>query len=397
MKKVFVTLAVLVMAFGNVGLAQQKINLKSIGKTSMLEYYGLRNRSDIVPQTANFEDTYGDKYRVNYEYDEYDYYLTTEVYEVYWDGVWQAYEMVSYEYDFSGNVLEMLVKDFDGEDWMETGRASFSYEDDLVSEAIIQYFEEGEWVNVEKAVYNYDGDDYTILYWDWNGNNWTSHELYTYTHIDGTIELIIQYMQGGAWQNDERAVFTLNFDEKVEEILDQNWSGTDWENYELTSYNYEGGVFPTKTIQQWDGSAWADNLLFRYEYDENGNAKHGECFAFDGSSWETADGDIEMIFDNGEKSNEYYGYMADVEYVDITAVKEYSEAFSFMIYPVPAHDEIYIEAEGFQKAEIYNLMGQKLMESLRDRMNVNTLSSGLYVINVYDRDGGCATQRFVVK
>lgn len=397
MKRIFVTLAVLVMAFGNVGMAQQKINLKSIGKTSMLEYYGLSNRGDIVPQTANYEDTYGDKYRVNYEYDEYDYYLITEVYEVFQDEVWQAYEMVSYEYDFFGNVLEMLVKDFDGEEWLEVGRASFSYEGDLVSEVIIQYVEEGEWVNVEKAVYNYDGDDYTILYWDWNGSNWTSNELYTYNRTNNTIELIIQYMQGGAWQNDERAVFTLNFDEKVEEVLDQTWTGTVWENYELTNYNYEGVAFTTKTIQQWDGSAWADNLLFRYENDESGNAKHGECFAFDGSDWEIADGDIEMVFDDGEKSNEYYGYIADIEYVDLTAVNENAEDFNFMIYPVPAHDEIYIEAEGFQKAEIYNLMGQKLMESLRDKMNVSTLSSGLYVMKVYDREGGCATQRFVVK
>ncbi len=397
MKRVFVTLAILVMAFGNVGMAQQRINLKSMGKASMFEYYGLRDRSDIVPQTAYFEDTYGEKYRVIYEYDEYDYYLTTEVYEVYWDGVWQAYEMLCYEYGFSGDVIEMLVKDFDGEDWMDMARATYSYEDDLVSEIVIQYMEDGNWVNDEKAVYNYSGDVYTILYWTWNGNNWSSNELYTYTRTDDTIELIIQYMQGGAWQNDERAVFTLNFDEKVEEILDQSWAGTTWENSELTSYNYEGSVFTTKTIKQWEGSAWVDNLLFTYEYDENGNAKHGECSAFDGGNWETADGDIEMVFDNGEKSNEYYGYLADVEYVDLTAVKENAQVFSFLVYPVPAQDEIYIEAEGLQKAEIYSLTGQKVMESLCDKMNVSALSSGLYVMKVYDRQGGCATQRFVVK
>ena len=183
----------------------------------------------------------------------------------------------------------------------------------------------------------------------------------------------------------------------MEEILDQSWAGTTWENSELTSYNYEGSVFTTKTIKQWDGSAWADNLLFTYEYDESGNAKHGECSAFDGINWETADGDIEMVFDNGEKSNEYYGYLADVEYVDLTSLKENDPTFSFVVYPVPAHDVIYIEAEGFQKAEVYNLTGQKLMESLRDRMNVSSLSSGLYVMKVYDRGGGCATQRFVVK
>ncbi len=397
MKRIIVTLAVFVMAFGNVGLAQKKINLKSIGKASMLEHYGLRNRNDMAPHKACFEDTYGDMYRVNYEYDEYDYYLTTEVYEVYGDETWQAYEMMCYEYDFAGNVLNMLVKDFDGQDWLDVARANYAYEDEMVSEVIIQYFEEGEWVNEEKAVYNYNGDDYTILYWTWNGNNWSSNELYTFTRVGNTIELVMQYMQGGAWQNEGRQVATLSFDEKVEEILDQSWTGTDWENDELTNYIFEGDVFTRKTVKQWDGSAWVDNLLFAYEYDDDGNAKHGECFAFDGSSWEAADGDIEMVFDNGEKSNEYYGYLVDVEYADLTAVNENAQTFNFLVYPVPARDEIHIEADGFQKVEIYSLTGQKMMESLRDKMDVSALSSGLYVMKVYDREGGCATQRFVVK
>ena len=64
----------------------------------------------------------------------------------------------------------------------------------------------------------------------------------------------MQYMQGGAWQNEEKQIITLNFDERVTEILDQDWVGTSWVNDELTTYNYEGNVFPTKTIKEWDGS-----------------------------------------------------------------------------------------------------------------------------------------------
>ena len=91
MKKAILILAVLVMAFGNVGLAQQKINLKSLGKADVLKHYGLRERNDMVPQTATWQDTYGDKYRVTYEYDENELYLVTELYEVFWDGIWQEY------------------------------------------------------------------------------------------------------------------------------------------------------------------------------------------------------------------------------------------------------------------------------------------------------------------
>lgn len=396
MKKAIFTLAVLVMAFGNVGFAQQRIDLKSIEKTTMLKHYGLRERSDMMPQTANWQDTYGDRYRVTYEYDEYDYYLITELYEVYWDGAWQPFEMMSYDYDFSGNVLEMLVQDFDGEEWLDMAKASYSYENDLVSECIIQYYEDGNWLNVEKAVYNYNGDVSTILYWDWNGTNWSSSELYTYTQGNGTIELLIQYMQGGAWQNDDRIVYTLTFDEYVEAILEQDWMGTTWINERLTNYNYENGVFPTKTIKEWSGTAWEDDLKFLCEYDEEGNATHGESFAFDGYDWNAADGDIEMAYGYNADSKIFYGFVVDMTYVDLTSVYENAQA-NFKVYPVPAENEIQIQAEGFQKAEIYSVTGQKLMESTVNVLNVNTLSTGIYLLKVYNLDGNSETQRIVVK
>ena len=207
----------------------------------------------------------------------------------------------------------------------------------------------------------------------------------------------MQYMQGGAWQNDEKEIITLNFDERVTEILNQDWVGSSWVNDELTTYNYEGDVFPTKTVKEWNGSEWENDLKFEYTYDDNGNAVSGLCLEFGGYDWVLDDGDIEMVFGNGEKSNEYYGSSVEVVYVDLTSVDENVSAASFKVYPVPAENEIQIQAEGFQKAEIYSLTGQKLMESLQNNMNVSLLSSGLYIIKVYDLEGNFDTQRFVVK
>jgi hypothetical protein len=276
-------------------------------------------------------------------------------------------------------------------------RASYTYDGDQLSEDIYQEWENGAWENEMKEVYNYNGDVTTVLYWDWNGNNWTSDELYTYTRTDNTIELVMQYMQGGAWQNDEKEIITLNFDERVTEILNQDWVGSSWVNDELTTYNYEGDVFPTKTVKEWNGSEWENDLKFEYTYDDNGNAVSGLCLEFGGYDWVLDDGDIEMVFGNGEKSNEYYGSSVEVVYVDLTSVDENVSAASFKVYPVPAENEIQIQAEGFQKAEIYSLTGQKLMESLQNNMNVSLLSSGLYIIKVYDLEGNFDTQRFVVK
>lgn len=396
MKKTILTLAVLVMAFGNVGLAQQRINLKSIEKAAMLKHYGLRDRNDMVPQTATWQDTYGDKYRVQYEYDENEFYLNTEMYEVFWDGVWQEYEMISYEYDFNGNVLEMLVSDFDGEEWWDMGKATFEYEDDLVSEVIVQYWEDGEWVNEEKAVYNYNGDNWTILYWTWNGTTWSSNELYTYNKSAESIELLIQYMQGGAWQNDEQQFFTLDFDEHVTSILVQDWENNAWVNDSRTTYDFANGVFDSKIEESWDGSDWEITTKYGYIYD-NGNAINGFCMVPDGDDFVPGDGDIEMAYGYSADSKSFYGYEVNVTYIDPTGIGENGTKVSFQVYPVPAENEIQIQAEGFQKAEIFTLTGQMLMESEQSNVNVSGLAAGVYLLKVYDQSGNSAMQKLVVK
>ena len=104
-----------------------------------------------------------------------------------------------------------------------------------------------------------------------------------------------------------------------------------------------------------------------------------------------------MAFGYSEKSNTYYGWRVEVSYVDLTSVNENAQQVSFLVYPVPAQDEIFIEAEGFQKAEIYSLTGQKLMESQSEKMSVGALSSGIYLLKVFDRTGNVETQKLMVK
>lgn len=390
-------MAVLVMAFGNMGLAQRNTLLKSNATENMLKHYGVRDESTIVPETARWEDTYGTQYCTYYYYDENEFYLSEEVTQENDGDGWYNSSRIQYDYGFSGEVIEMLGQEWDGSDWTDVVMASFSYENDLLSEAIYQVNMGSGWENYMKEVYNYNGDESTILYWEWNGSTWSSSELYTYTYGNGTIELVIQYMQGGAWQYDEHQLFTLNFDDQVEEIIVQQWNGTSWDNSERTTYAYEDQVFNNKDIEVWTGEGWESQYHFTYDYDGNGNAILGECSFFDGENWGEGDNDIEMAFGYSANSNSYYGWRVEVEYVDLTGLNESNQAVSFMLFPVPAESEITIQAEGFQKAEVYSLMGQKLMESQHNRIDVGALSSGLYVIKVYDLEGNCATQRFVVK
>lgn len=394
MKKAIIILAVLVMAFGNMGFAQRKANLKWNVTPTVLRHFGFRDASTIRPQTASWMNLENERYRTTYTWED-EYTLTEEFTELDEGDGWRDYIMTTHEYDFSGLPFEDLIMVNNGFGWENELKRSYTNGANGISEVVVQLWENGNWVNEEKYVFDYNGFVITILIWEWNGNNWSSSELYTYTYGSQDVELVIQYMQGGAWQNDERQVTTFDFNGKITEILDQDWVGTSWVNDELTTYVFEGDVFPEKTIQKWNGSAWVDDTKFVYEHDVYGNAKHGECYELDGT-WVPEDGDIEIQYGDGSTQMEFYGYVVDVEYVDLMAVNE-SNVDGFMVYPVPAQGEVIVEADSFQKAEIYSLTGQKLMESLQNTMNIEGLSSGLYVIKVYDHDGSSQSRRFVVK
>ena len=398
MKKAILTLAVLVMAFGNVGFAQGKAELKAKTTERIFKQYGLVRESYIVPQQATYSMVEGTQYRTTYYYDESEYTLTEEIMEVY-GGDWMNQERIAYEYDFNGNVMEMMAQVWLGDDWYDASRASFEYDGDVISEVIYQFNMGGTWENQMKEVYNFNGDQWTVLLWTWNGNNWASSELYTYNRSGNTIEVLMQYMEGGAWQNEAEEIYTLDFNENVTEILYKEWNleSLTWMDVDKMTYVYEGGVYTDQYVQEWTGSAWADGYHYTYDYDGIGNAKHGMCFGFGGYDWAPEDGNIDMAYGYNAETKSFYASEVEMVYVDLTKVNENAQTVSFKVYPTPAETEIQIQAEGFQKAEIFTLTGQMMLESEQNSVNVSGLAAGLYLLKVYDQSGNSATQKLIVK
>ena len=109
------------------------------------------------------------------------------------------------------------------------------------------------------------------------------------------------------------------------------------------------------------------------------------------------DGDIEMAYDYSANSLSFYGNEVNMTYIDITGVNENAQVLSFTVYPTPAETEIQIQAEGFQKAEIFTLTGQMLLESVKNTIDISGLATGIYMLKVYDQAGNSAMQKFVVK
>ncbi|MDG1760545.1 MAG: T9SS type A sorting domain-containing protein [Flavobacteriaceae bacterium] len=55
---------------------------------------------------------------------------------------------------------------------------------------------------------------------------------------------------------------------------------------------------------------------------------------------------------------------------------------SILVYPNPTADRIYIQADTNSKAELFDLMGRKVRSTNQSQMDMSTLSSGNYILQV---------------
>ncbi|WP_034061350.1 InlB B-repeat-containing protein [Lacinutrix jangbogonensis] len=68
----------------------------------------------------------------------------------------------------------------------------------------------------------------------------------------------------------------------------------------------------------------------------------------------------------------------------------------FKIYPNPVSNILNIKmSQDFNKAEVFNIQGQKVLESNTKTINVSNLAAGLYLIQIEDTNGATQTKRFI--
>ena len=82
--------------------------------------------------------------------------------------------------------------------------------------------------------------------------------------------------------------------------------------------------------------------------------------------------------------------------VDDLATNEMTQNAAFNLYPNPANGMINVDGEGLEKAEIYNIAGQKVMESSNAQIDVKALQAGIYMVKVFG-NGSSEMLRVVVK
>jgi hypothetical protein len=67
---------------------------------------------------------------------------------------------------------------------------------------------------------------------------------------------------------------------------------------------------------------------------------------------------------------------------------------SIAVYPNPVRDRLMVKAEDLQSVEIYNLVGQQVMFSTSDVVDMGVLNQGIYFVRI-NADGKTVTKRVV--
>ena len=112
--------------------------------------------------------------------------------------------------------------------------------------------------------------------------------------------------------------------------------------------------------------------------------------------------EIGLVFENNE-----YSDFTEIEDVAENIIAQYDlsgwqldidESIfenNITVYPNPTQNILNVKFNDFEKLEVYNIMGQLILRSDSETINVSDFENGVYVVKIYGKDGGSYSSKFI--
>lgn len=297
--------------------------------------------------------------------------ITEEILQL-WSGEWRNYQRNSYEYDMQNNLLEDTLQYWKSGKWENSQIVGYTYDNfNNLSIKTIKNWESGEWVNDSKWSRTY----ITQTLWsedvwqNWESGQWVDISRYTYTYNE---RYILEGFLG--WENGRyylQVIYEYDpHDNLLAEIHKKPESG-DWVNSEKYSYSYDendnatSGIYEKWLYGTWIGSCAghkeAENLNMFYN-----NMKSSMGFLVDGYSCISS-------------------FRTSYKLAHPLPVQEYPLKNDIYLFPNPVSEILYIETtedNNIPKVKIYSIQGVLLINTTGKQIDLTSLSSGLYIVNI---------------
>lgn len=240
------------------------------------------------------------------------------------------------------------------------------------------------WVNVERDLYYYDSngnlsEDVFSLWHPANGYMPNSRKTYDY-NSSNQLKKLTYYTynyQVNDWLSDQRSVFHYNENGNNDRELIQAGREGSWTNLEKVKRLYDdSNKLTNATYFYWQGSDWIKNGVVNCSYNNQGSLKV--------STWKSIlNGEVNV----GTRFRYFYHSGAERLVNDAAeAISAVSATSSVIVYPNPSTGNFTVNLDNkpVLNLEIYNSMGEKVLEQRSGEVDLTNVSKGMYFIRVYD-------------
>lgn len=365
--------------------------------------------------------------------------LTSSIEERLDGTTWENTSRTSYKYDDNKNLIEQEYDSWDSNNssWTNSGKEIFTY--NSMNKVINQTYESGDYGS--KAIYTYNSSNQLVerISQDKENNVWVNQyrALYSYSS-NKLIEFSDQSWNGTSWeysnggeQEDSSSKYNISYGSNglISEIILEDWNGTSWDVGFKEIYTYNANdKFLEKIGQGWNGNSFENEEKEIFNYDANGNVVLNELFIFSNGSYESEEVvnytfDTNQMLSNfihpfvdrfgfdallgkdnkfvnkiiGSSTNTNSEYRTTYNYGESTASVNDSNLVNFTVHPNPTTSILNIDDSNFtlKNIEVYNIIGKRVLRSTKNKINIENLVNGVYLLKVQSEDGNFATKRII--
>lgn len=131
----------------------------------------------------------------------------------------------------------------------------------------------------------------SLVDWGWDSlsADWYLNHRTIYTYDDNqnsTEETESTYDVVQGWYDVQRSLNTYDAENRLTNVIDQNWDGFSWVNTDQLVYTYDGnGDLVLQSYKNWDGTSFVDFYQQIFTYDNNHNILTRISQVWNGTLW----------------------------------------------------------------------------------------------------------------
>ena len=353
----------------------------------------------------------------------------------YFDGTnWVNSSKSEFTYDNSANLTQEteLYWDSSSSQWIRSYTTTYTYNaNNRVTLEFYQQYNDNTLTEESRTTNTYgsNGDLTEILSESFAGGSWEFEDNFILEYTNNKLSGAISYEWNGSdWvlgEDSSKVTITYNANNKVSSSKSDSWDGANWIDSERTLYTYDANDrIIIDEGQTWIGSNWVSDYKSEYTYDANGNSITEQESYLDNGTFTLQDLEtitfntnelmssfshpfkdrtgIDFIFSVNGIVNKILGRSSTnnrttYNYGESTANTNSFSLVNFKVYPNPTNSIIYIDDSAFslKNVEIYNIIGKKILTLKENKINVESLVNGVYLLKVQLENGDFATKRII--